>query len=536
MIRHRGSQQPSAACTASFLLSLLALSCGGRDAKWDAPFERGATVGLRGAVAMVDAARNELMMLTTHGQDELAVERLSIGKNVVAALPSQDQRRLFVLTSGEARRLRDSDERPQLFVISGDAQPRVERVYQLTDPPKKLALDPAGEWAVAHEASGVVTNPNELILVQLTEPASEPLPKTLRSIGGRPQRFTFTSELTLPNGERRRLLVVETEQDVAIIDLSRPERAEITVPLPRTTQNQVAHPAQVVFHDDLPGDDEVASYLAVRFDNDSSVLTLRLSEPKPDSSNAFSLVPNLVDAGARPSTIDFVRTDRGLRLAALVPNLSTAVLFDPATSKSERVQFDSPYSGIARVTSAVDEAAESGDVALLYSASAPSIAFWRLGRASATPYASFDSYRVDTQVARVVDIPGDHYGHLKLLVGSNQSEFFLLDLKTRQSYPMQALSGFQLRLSPDGERAWAFPQGGQQFARLTFADTHPASFTVERPIADVFDVARRDGGHSAIVLHDFTEDVSDVGVTLFDAENPDSARTRFVSGLMLEGL
>jgi hypothetical protein len=519
-------------------LALGAAGCGERAAAWQGSFTRGDTVGLTGSVAMIDRERNELMMLTAHGDQELGVRRLQIGKNVVTAQASLDKKHLFVLTSGEARRLNDSDERPQLFVVSGEGEgePAIERVYQLSDPPKKLTLDDAGEWAIAHDAGGVVTNPNELILVQLGAADAEPVPKTLRSIGGRPKRFTFTGELSLPNGERHRLLVVETEQDVAIIDLSHPERAEITVPLPKTSQNQLGRPAQVVYHDDLPGDGEVASYLAVRFDNDSSVLTLRLSEPKTNAENSFSLIPNLVDAGALPSTIDFVETDRGLRLAALVPAQSAAVLFDPATSKSERVDFDRPYSGIARITNGVDVAPENGDVALLYSASAPSIAFWRLGYASATPYASFDSYSVDTQVASVLDIPGDHYGYLKLLIGANSSEFFLLDLKTRQSYPMQALAGFGLRLSPDGQRMWAFSPSGLDFARLTFGDTHPTSFAVERPIADIFDIARQGGGHSALVLHDANGRVDDVGVTLFDAENPDSAKTRFVSGLKLEGL
>jgi hypothetical protein len=512
--------------------------CADRSAIWDTPFERGDTVGLTGSVAMVDKGRNELMMLTAHGEaNELEVERIEIGKNIVRAQASRDRERLFVLSSGDERRLHASDQPPQLSVVFGGLAPRLEKVYELSDPLQQLALDPEGEWAVVYDAGGVVVNVNELILVNLAEPEAPLLPKTIRSTGGAPQRFTFTPPLTLANGERTRLLVVETSQDVAIIDLARADTSEFTVPLPRTASGQIAQPAQIAFHDDLPGG-EVASYLAVRFSNDSSVLTLRLAPPKPapDSASKLSLVPNLVDAGGLPSTVEFVQTDRGLRLAALVPSLSAAVLFDPASSKSERVQFDRAYSGIARVTNFVANAPENGDVALLYSNQVASIAFWRLGTASATPYASFDSYAVDTTVSNVLDVPGEKFAYLKLLVASNQREFFLLDLDKRESYPMHALDRFELRLSPDGQRAWAFQRGDSQFASLSFEKKHPASFAVEAPVSDVFDIERSGGGRSAVVLHAEIIGNSDAGVTLFDAQQPDSANTRFVSALMLEGL
>ena len=525
-------------------LSLAALAgCSARSESWDTPFVRGDTVGLTGSVAMVDVSRNELMMLSTRGADNrLSVDRLPIGKNVVTAQPSRDRDKLLVLTSGEARRIQESDEKPQLFVISGGLQPKIEQSYELTAPLRKLKLDPEGEWAVVYDAGGVVVNVNELDLVNLAEPGSAPLHLSIRSTGGAPQRFTFTPELTLPGGDRRRLLVVETNQDVSVIDLSRPKAPEVTVPLPRTAAGQTAQPAQVAFHDTLPGQ-ETASYLAVRFGNDASVLTLRLGvRAAENGETALSLVPNLLDAGAQPTTVEFVQTDRGLRLAALVPSLATAVLFDPTSSKSERVQFDRAYSGIARVTGFVADAPENGDVALLYSNQAASIAFWQLGTASATPYASFESYNVDTAVSGVLDVPGDTFGYLKLLVASNQSEFFLLDLQSRLSYPMHALDRFNLRLSPDGLRAWAFQPGDLRFARLTFGDSasretrpHPDSFDVELPVTDVFDIQRSGGGRSAVVLHAGTGS-ADVGVTLFDAEQPDSARTRFVSSLKLEGL
>jgi hypothetical protein len=512
-------------------------ACGDRNSAWDTPFVRGDSVGLSGSVAIVDTNRNELMMLTSPSELSLKTSRLSVGKNIVATVPSPDRERLFVLSRGDQPRLRESDEKPKLIVVKGDTEPSIERTYELGDPAQKLILDPEGEWAVIYDAGGVIVNSNELVLVDLAsaDAASALHPTTLHSTGGQPERFTFTSPLTLPSGSRHRLLVVETNQDLSILDLAQPDKSEVRVSLPKTRSGDAAHPAQVAFHDDTSGSG-AGSYLAVAFQNDTSVLTLKLGDPGDKSMSAISVVPNLLDSGATPSTIDFVETDSGLRLAALVPTQKAAVLFDPTTSKSERVEFDRAYSGISRITGLVSDVPESGDVALLYSATDPTIAFWRLGTASSTPYASYDSYGVDTRVTSVLDIPGEQYGYLKLLLGSSETEFFLLDLRRRESYPMKALSGFSLSLSPEGSRAWAFPRNGEQIAQLTFEPHHPTSYAVERPVKDVFDIARADGGRSAVVLHVVDGSSGDLGVTLFDAEHPDSAHTRFVSGLALQGL
>ncbi|MFZ5896469.1 MAG: hypothetical protein ACOY0T_35775 [Myxococcota bacterium] len=519
------------------LTLLLPTACGDRKSAWDTPFVRGDSVGLSGSVAVVDKARNELLMLTTPAEGELSTARVPVGKDIVKAAPSADRERLFVLSRGDARRLRESDEKPRLTVVRGDTQPALLASYELGDPAQKLVLDPAGDWAVVYDAGGVVVNSNELVLIDLTlsDVKAALYPTTLHSTGGQPERFTFTTPLTLPSGERHRLLVVETDQDLSILDLSYPKKTEVRVSLPKTKSGTAAHPTYVAFHDDPTGTD-TGSYLAVAFQNDSSVLTLKLGDPTEKSMSAISVAPNLLDAGAIPSTIDFVETDSGLRLAALVPTQRSAILFDPTTSKSETVQFDRAYSGIARITGLVSDTPQNGDVALLYSATDATIAFWRLGTASSTPYASYDSYPVDTRVTSVLDLPGDRYGYLKLLMGSSDDEFFLLDLRRRESYPMKALAGFSLRLSPDGLRAWAFPKSHEQVAQLTFEPHHPTSYAVERSVDDVFDIARADGGRSALVLHSAKGGTPDLAVTLFDAEHPDSARTRFVSGLMLEGL
>ncbi|MGC4091736.1 MAG: hypothetical protein QM756_28400 [Polyangiaceae bacterium] len=225
------------------------------------------------------------MMLTSPAEAELEVTRLAVGKNIVKALPSLDRQRLFVLSRGEERRLRESDEKPKLTVVRGDTAPAVLASYELGDPAQKLVLDPQGEWAIVYDAGGVVVNSNELVLVDLRadDPVAALLSKTLHSTGGQPERFTFTSPLTVPSGAQHRLLVVETNQDLSIIDLTYPEKPEVRVSLPKS-----AKPSQVAFHDDPTG---AASYLAVAFDNDSSVLTLELGDPSAEGKSGISVIP-----------------------------------------------------------------------------------------------------------------------------------------------------------------------------------------------------------------------------------------------------
>src|SRR5690606_36897679 len=124
----------------------------------------------------------------------------------------------------------------------------VKARFTLSDPVREMAIDPLGEWVVLHGAQGVVANPNELILVRADDASSTPIPKTLRSFGGRPRRLSFTPVLDVPNGPPRRLLVVQTDYDVSLIDLLEPERDEVTIVLPKRKDGTSATPAQVVAH------------------------------------------------------------------------------------------------------------------------------------------------------------------------------------------------------------------------------------------------------------------------------------------------
>jgi hypothetical protein len=523
-----------------WLCACLVLGCGGRPSSWDSTFTPTDPVGLDNAVAVLDPTLDRALVLTSPSPLVLAEDSLPIGQDVVSAYPSPDGKRLFVLSRGVSPRRNPSDERPRLTVIETDPTPRIARIYEFNDPLSGLVLDPQNEWAVLYVTSSdsrPVSNPNEILLVNLTDLKREPIAMTVQSISGSPQSFSFTSELSVPNGDPRRLLVIETQNEVTLVDLSDSlgddERAtrQVTIPMPENQQGATGAPAEIAFHD---ATGTLDSELAVRLANDTNVLLLPLAAPAAGSDRPFHIEPNLVDVGGEPSTIHFVNTDAGTRLVALVG--TNAALVDPATSNVLNVSLSKAFTGITLVTS--DLASDtSTDIALLWSSTTPTVGLWDLGAATTTATHGLHTLAVGASIRQVLDVPGDAFTTSKILQGVS-GDFYVLDLVAQRSSPMLTNGHtFQLTFAPDGQsqRLWAFTPSAEAFASIDLGNLNPNELNTERPIWDVFDIAQSNGGvgRTAIVLH---QGDSGFGATLFDAIAPDTANTSFYSGLAYGGL
>lgn len=537
---------------------LLSVNCGGRPAAWDAEFDPGTRKpsnpsastgalqarGLQGSVAVLDSSLNRVLMLTSPRALQLSTTALPVGHDVVRFESSIDRRRLFVLSRGVTPRYTDADEEPQLRVFDGGMIPRELQRYALKDPYDDLDIDPEGEWLILRGSAGVVSNPNELLLVPLLPSGkraagalAEPIPKTLDGTGGKPVRVTFTGQLSIPGAEARRLLIVEREHDLAILDLSNLDAPEIIVGLPTAVSGDSA-PLEVVAHDGVSG--EVNSVLAVQLKNDSNVYLLTLNA-STSAAHAFSISGNVVEVGGIPSKLDFVQTRKngGLRLAALVPDKKLAKLVDPSSGAVQEVALPAGFSKIRRVTSELSE--NSGqDVALLYGAT-NSVAFWRLGNTVGTPYASIDAYDLGIHVNQVLDIPGDKFADRKILSGSRAGatqQFYVLDLAERKSFPLDVLDDLTLNISPNGEQLWAFGRDNR-FAQLTFDPLQPASLYTQRAIVFVHDLPLEsdEQQRTALALHLLeSRGRHSLSATVFDGLKPNTARTKFYSNLELEGI
>jgi hypothetical protein len=520
-------------------------ACGGRPSYWESATTTATSHGLANGVALVDDPDHRVVLLTAVADLQLARRSFSIGHNVASTLTSPDGARLFVLSTGDSPRRAKSDEGPSLTVIDASTldSPTATR-YPMSVPLPNLAIDPLGHWAVAYAGPGApasfVQNANEIVIFDLITPGATPISRPIRSFGGTPQRLTFTPELQLPAGKRR-LLIIETKIDVTLLDLDNASQLrpppEITVPLTSGSNAQQVEPDGVVvdgFDSGSPAD----ARIALRAKGDRNVFTFTLG-PSTDTASAppqndFSPSINLTDVGGIPTDIAFVHTDGGLRVAALVPSTSSAVLVDPDTSITTQVALPARYSRLSLVTSIVGSGTGT-DVAMLWntdSGANSGVALWTLGNTVGKPYFSVEVLGV-SQPIQTVDSVAAPNERLKVLEATQANVFFVLDLHSRTASPLDTLGQATLAIAPDGMRLWAFAHGGQLLSKVDFANLSPVSLTTDSPIDAVYDVARTggDGGRSLIAIHK----QGTLGATVFDALSPDPAILRRVPALLLEG-
>jgi len=521
------------------------LGCGDRNPVWDrAPGADTNVFGLQDAVALVDTSADRVLMLTTTHDLNLLRESVPIQRQVLAQAIAPDRSKLFILTAGDSgHRPPDGQaaQSPALEVIAHQDGTSQTTRYPLAEPLTGLALDPQGQWAVLYanaDFGTFVTNPNELLLVDLRRGATgdaaaagggNPQPHVLRSFGGRPQRFTFTDTLDLPGGPRR-LLIVETEQDVAILDLNHPQDPEITIQLTSGQDARQVRPAGLAVTDGDPGPGDTR--LAVRLEGDTSLVVATLVAA---TGRDFRPEINLTDVGGVPSDVAFVRTDNNaLALAALVPSRNTARLIDPATGVAVDVALPGPYQRLSLVTAQVAPA--TADVALLWDASEGGVAFWELGRSAGQPYRAVETVGVTDAITSVTDVGGLH-PELKIL-GTKTNTLFLLSLATRESSPFStAQAGVETQVSRDGDRAWAFVPWSRSLSAIDLVTRHPQGMDIDHEIGAVFDIDSIDG-HRSLVVWDRR---GNQGVTIYDAQavaDTDGRidQRRNVSGLLLEDL
>lgn len=528
----------------SSLLALLA-ACGDRPDVYDEAVTANAeSFALTNRVAVLDKSANRVALLVPTADAKLERSFAGIGKNEVRAEVSPDGKHLFVLSAGDVPRRKEKNEKASLTVLddAGGA-----RRYALESPHSGFAIDPEGRYVALFAAPGgsgqqtaFVENPNEIVIIDLAEPdlAAAVTPRTLRSFGGTPQRVSFTSPLALPGGSRR-LLIVETDQDVHLLDLDNiratPRRPEITVRLTSGASAEALRPAAVVV-DDGEAEKNDDARIGIRVANAPSVFTLTLvaatpgqTSEEPDTvPNDFRPEVNLTDVGGVPGDIVFVRTDLGLRLAAVVPTTQKVVLFDPTTSITNEVDVNGAFSRISLITNVVSSPSGT-DTALLFGASR-GVAFLSLGKAVGQSYRTVELVSLTSAISEVHDVPPPR-PELKVLEGG-ASGFFVLNLASRTAAPLVTLQQPTIHVARDGQRLWAFRQNSSELAEVTLDNLHPVPLSLDRPISAVYDVARADGGRSLIAL----DLRGSVGATVLDAIAPDTTASHSYYGLMLEGL
>jgi hypothetical protein len=532
-------------------------ACGGRPSYWDQPVNPPTpTYGLANAVVVIDDPAHRAVVLTAGSDQQLHRTFLPVGHNFASAVASPDGKTLFVLSAGDWPRQPGRDELPSLTVITVDSTSLAasERQFTMAEPHSNLAVDPRGEYVVAYHgpnptqanaATRFAENPNEIVVFNLKATGSaKPVPYTLRSSGGTPQRLSFTDPINLPVGAAtappRRLLLVETSFDLKILDLSHffdpgppMPGQEITVPLTTGMTAQQLAPAGLA----VDVDDGV---IAVRTTTDSNVYTLTLlPSGSAAAANDFNPLINLVDVGGLPSDVAFVNTDSGKRVAALVPSRSEAVIFDLAHGLTTHIALPSDYSKLSLVTTNTVRTQCSGsatptpDVALLWGSGrgASGVALWTLGVSVCTPYRSVDVLSIADSIQSVDDVPKNNLKILQATPGTGGA-FYVLNLLRRTAAPIITTSTPTIAIAPDGRRVWAFARGGTDLTSTDLTTLSPIPVTTSLPISAVYDIATGPGIARALVA---IHEQGTLGATVFDALAPDTTTARRVSSILLEG-
>lgn len=518
--------------------------CGSRPSVWNAD-PNVTAIGLSYGVALVDDTNHQVAVLTATSATPPDLKRpvsfIPIGHNIVTPVASADGSTLFVLAKGEDHPTTDA-EQPSLTTIQIDSSLNVTSTsYPMSAPTipatpcQSLAVDPGGQYAVAYQPEGFLSNPNELVIFNLKNTNPE-LPnvvvKNLQSFGGTPQQFTFTPQLLvdpalgLPDGQRR-LLIVETQIDLSLLDLDHAfdpsPRPEYTIPLTSGTTGEVITPAGVAVDSSNPTSASDAQF-ALRA-NTQDVFTFTFGPPDPTNSNDFKPIFNETPVGGTPTDMAFVQDEQGnVDLAVLVPSTSSAVLVQPSTSATSTVTLPFAYQRMSLVTQAVTNA-PGPDVALLWSGGAASgVALWTVGQ----PYYSIDVPGVSGSIQTVLDVPNSSY---KVLQPSDDSGFFVLNLASSPPRVAPLITSTQatLSISPDGHRVWAFTPGGTDVGCTPLNNIFNASnVTTSATISSVYDIGSAGDGRALVVL----DNEGTIGATLFDALNPTMARR--IPALLLE--
>lgn len=518
----------------SAIMACSMVACSGREAMWEQSASPVTTpiLGLRSHVALLDAPAERVVFLGAEDATTLTFTETPLDRGLAAWGQTQDGDRLLALTRGDVPRRKATDQTPALTVYSpGEGEGAAKR-YALADPLDGLAIDPESEVAVLFatgQTGAFVQNPNELVLVRLGEPPSDinPLPTTIRSFGGRPEGFMFTAPLSLSDGEHR-LLAVRTDRDVALLDIGAPEKPEITVKLGSGAAKR--HPVGFAVTDGEP-DDETDARIAVRIENDSSVVLLDL-KPTPEESSsphAFSPVPNLVDVGGVPGDIVFGRTDAGLRLIATVPSRQAIALVEPTTGVATEVGIGASFDRIRLVTDVVGTAGENSDVALLWSGSTSEVAFVAMGGAIGKPYKSVERISIGAPVAAVVDVPAPHE-HMLILALQGGGALLALDLVERTISPL-VTQGAQASAvaSADGGRLWVYSPTYAGLAVVGLDTLHPVNLNLGFPVTGAYDIERKDAGRALLAWHG----AGSGAVSVFDAQDPSLSNYSEYLGILL---
>jgi hypothetical protein len=300
----------AAALLATGAALLPGAGCGGRPDVLEQELKVTGPIVLGHWLAYLDQTRERVTLVRPF---ERTVRHVAVGRRPAFMQPTPDGAHLLVICKGWRAQTRDEeDEPPSLYVIDpGSEQPPA--TYRLGSPFDEVSLSPDSRYAVAYFSASadpgpdeLFRNPNAVSILDLAPDGGDatPVEKTVRSFGDVPLGVLFSPPDMAPVhpdgslGTPRTLAVVFAEGYLTFLDVTHPERSEVTVHLTRPEDTTVVTPRQLVFAPEAG-----TAFLRSAGSNDIYAFTLSHRAPQSSRQNDFIVSINTLAAGTTPADV-----------------------------------------------------------------------------------------------------------------------------------------------------------------------------------------------------------------------------------------
>lgn len=453
--------------TALWLWPLLSIGCGGRPALYEKKIALGGPIAVGTHVAYMDRTRERITLVRPYTRE---IRHIKVGRRPAFMLPSPDDTRLLVLCKGWiAKEKNEKNEDPALHVI--DPTDGTATIYPLESPFDEVAVSADNRHAVAYFSASagpgqdeVFRNPNAVALLNLE--SGELVHKTVRSFGDVPRGVVFSPPNMTPlgpdatPGEPRTLAVVFATGYLTFLDVTHPERGEVTVRLSLPEMNQDIVGQELVF---VP--ESGTAFLRTASTSDIYVFALTTRQTTDPQQNDFQISINTLPAGSIPG--DIAVFQEGAEQKVLVANGASGnvTIIDAHTTQFVTIPVGAPVDDILLYPE------EAPTTAVLYSGASAleSIHFLTLQNVEENKGHNVSTLNASEPILSVEPLPS---GQAALVVhNDSRSVMSVLDLTDQTLSPFTAHSTlYDYAINGSGNLLAGFTEGGDQLGLVDLAN------------------------------------------------------------------
>jgi hypothetical protein len=385
-----------------------------------------------------------------------------------------------------------------------------------------LAFAPGGTFAVLYhldsdgDDTGELYNPNEVAVVDLTQPPSLDNPKILSiDIGGRAVTgVDFVPAMEI-DGTMRSLAVFYAEGMVKLVDLRDLEIPAIAIKLTADDDPRDVEPKQVVAR---PADEMRDPMLFVRATESEDIYAISLV-PRPDGLPGFWASLNQYDGGPRPS--DLLLIEDGDTPLLLVANSwgTEANVINIDTADSFALQLDG--SGSQALLRGDPSALE----VVLYGVSTNRVHFVAVDGLAEEQDGNLEDLLIPDGVDQASELGQDRL----LITPWSSGDLLVLDMAERDILRLTAPAGYDWQEADIfGNVFFVATTGSDRVVSLDLTTGHPESLVLDEPVSS-FHVFS--GAGMGLVIHP-----SPTGrATLFPLDSASRETAVVIDGFWLEG-